>query len=319
MTRNTMIAVAAGVLGGMLLVAAWHGSFFGVLLGLVFSPLPLAMTAFGLGLAFLPIAVVAGVVTVTVVTGSVVLGAFYLVFDAAPLLILARIGVAADRAVAAGIPDPVLGGRTIAIPVVVLVIVAAALAATGLAMFPAGPDGIEAGMVARVGQLVKESGRLNELPETARAAFVSTLVRVMPGAAAWNWCFRALASAAVGQALLARDGFNRWPTPAYRTLAVPGWYVGVFWLAVVAGWLAPGDIGFVVANVAIVMSLPLILQGLAVVHCAAARFGYGRFALVGFYVVTLAIAGPALVLIVALGVMEHFSQLRRRMAVPNGG
>src|SRR6202007_1575262 len=106
MTRNTMVAAAAGALGGMLLVAAWHGSLFGVLLGLVFSPLPLAMTAFGLGLAFLPIAVVAGAVTVTVLTGSVVLGAFYLVFDAAPLVILARIGIAAEQAIAAGHPRP---------------------------------------------------------------------------------------------------------------------------------------------------------------------------------------------------------------------
>jgi hypothetical protein len=319
MTRNSLIAAAAGTLGGVLLVAAWHGSFFGVLLGLVFSPLPLAMTAFGLGLSALPVAVIAGAVVVMTLTGSVVLGAFYLAFDAAPIVILARIGITAEHAIAAGYAQPVLGGRTIAMPLIALTIVAAALAATGLAMFPAGPDGIEASMIARIDQLVKENGMLRDLPETARAAFVSTLVRVMPGAAAWNWCFRALASAVVGQALLARDGYNRWPTPAYRTLSVPGWYVGVFWLAVVAGWLAPGDMGFVVANVAIVMSLPLVLQGLAVVHCAAARFGYGRYALVVFYGVTLVVAGPALVLIVALGVMEHFSQLRRRMAEPNGG
>lgn len=319
MTRNSMIAAAAGALGGILLVAAWHGSFFGVVLGLVFSPLPLAMTAFGLGLAFLPLAVVAGAVAVTVLTGSLVLGAFYLVFDAMPLVILARIGIVAERATASGAAKVVLGGRTIAVPLVALVMAAAALTAVGLATFPAGPDGIEASLIARIDQLVNENGMLRDLPETARAALMSTLVRVMPGAAAWNWCFRALASAVVGQALLARDGFNRWPTPAYRTLAVPGWYVGVFWLAVVAGWLTPGDIGFVVANVAIVMSLPLVLQGLAVVHCAATRYGYGRFALVVFYGVTLVMAGPALVLIVALGVMEHFSQLRRRMAAPNGG
>ena len=68
------------------------------------------------------------------------------------------------------------------------------------------------------------------------------------------------------------------------------------------------------------MSLPLVLQGLAVVHCAAARFGFGRMALAAFYGVAFVTLGPALVLIVTLGVMEHFSQMRRRMAaVHNGG
>ena len=110
-----------------------------------------------------------------------------------------------------------------------LTIAAVGLMAAGLALFPAGPNGLEAGLIARIGQLVTESGVLHDLPEATRAALVKTTARLMPGAAAWNWSFRAIASAVVGQALLARDGFARWPTPAYRTLAVPGWYGRGFW------------------------------------------------------------------------------------------
>jgi len=319
MTRNSMIAAAAGALGGVLLVAAWKGSMLGVLLGLIFSSLPLAMVAFGLGLAALPVAVVAGAVTVMLLTGSFALGAFYLVFDALPIVILARMAYVADRQAQAGMPGQPISGQAVAIPIVALTILATVFVCGGLAMSPAGADGLEASLVARLGQVIETSGALRDLPEETRAATIKTLIRVLPGAVAWNWCLRALASAAVGQGLLARDGFNRWPTPAYRTIAVPGWYVGVFWLAVVAGWLAPGDIGFIIANAAVVMSLPLVLQGLAVVHCAAKRFGLGRLALVVFYLVALVVAGPALVLIVALGVMEHFSQMRRRMAAAQNG
>jgi len=160
---------------------------------------------------------------------------------------------------------------------------------------------------------------LRELPDAARATLVKTMAQVMPGAAAWNWSFRAIVSAVVGQALLARDGFARWPTPAYRTLAVPGWYVVGFWVVAVAALLAPGDVGYLAGNAAGVLSLPLVLQGLAVVHCAAARFGFGRVALAVFYGVALVMLGPALVLIVTLGVMEHFSQMRRRMAAAHNG
>ncbi|TAL02547.1 MAG: DUF2232 domain-containing protein [Rhodospirillaceae bacterium] len=321
MTRNSMIAAAAGALGGILLVAAWQGSVFGILLGLVFSSVPLMMTVFGFGITFLPVAVAGGAVAVTVLTGSFALTAFYLVFDGLPVAILARIGLAAERlAVAAPAGTiPRLGGLAIGLPVVWLVIAAVALMGTGFVMFPAGPNGLEAGLIERLDQLVTESGVLRDVPDTARAALVKTMARVMPGAAAWNWSFRAIASAVVGQALLARDRFARWPTPAYRTLAVPGWYVGGFWVATIAALLAPGDIGLIVANAAVVMSLPLVLQGLAVVHCAAARFGFGRMALAAFYGVSLVVAGPALVLIVTLGVMEHFSQMRRRMMAQNGG
>jgi len=322
MKRNSMIAAAAGALSGILLVAAWQGSVFGVVLGLVFSPLPLAMTALGFGLSYLPVAVVSGAMAVAVLTGSVALAAIYLVFDGLPVAILARAGLAAERVTRAVTPPeeaaPV-SGQAIGIPIVCLTIAAVALMATGLAMFPAGPDGLEAGLIARLDRLVTESGMLHDLPDAARATLVKTMVRVLPGAAAWNWSFRALMSVVVGQALLARDGFARWPTPAYRSLAVPGWYVGSFWVATIAAMVASGDTGFIIANAAMVMSLPLVLQGLAVVHCAAARFGLSRMALIAFYGVALVAAGPALVLIVALGMMEHFSQMRRRMAAHNGG
>jgi hypothetical protein len=321
MQRASLIAAAAGALGGVLLVAAWHGSFFGILLGMMFSPLPLMMTAFGLGLAYLPVAVVAGAVTVTVLTGSVALAVVYLVFDGLPTAILARIGLAAEKLAAAAPPGtmPQAAGRDIAQPVVVLSVVAVVLMAAALAMFPAGPDGLQAGMVARLDTMLDETGALRQMPEGARKTLVEAMVRVLPGAAVWNWILRALASAVVGQALLRREGLARWATPAYRTIAVPGWYVGIFWLAAFAAWLVPGDAGFVVANAAIVMSAPLALQGLAVVHHAVAAFGLGRIALVAFYGLSLVALGPALVLIVTLGVMEHFTQLRRRMGTARNG
>ena len=153
-----------------------------------------------------------------------------------------------------------------------------------------------------------------------RNTLIAAMARFLPGAAAWNWAFRAVLSAVLGQTLLARDGFARWPTPAYRTVAVPGWYIGVFWLAAFAGWLAPGDAGFIIANAAAILSLPLVLQGLAVVHVAIAQFGFGRMALVGFYGLALVAAGAAIALIVIVGVMEHFLQMRARLlARPRDG
>src|SRR5262249_51845585 len=121
MRREALIAVAAGALGAMLLVAAWRGSVFGVLLGLMFSTMPLAMTALGLGLPYLPLGVMSGLVTVTVLTDSVVLAILYVVVDAAPVAILTRVGPALDRAAE---PDK---GRVLGIATAMLAIAAVAL------------------------------------------------------------------------------------------------------------------------------------------------------------------------------------------------
>ena len=312
MRRELLIAVAAGALGAMLLVAAWRSSVFGVLLGLMFSPIPLAMTALGLGLPYLSLAALSGMITVVVLTDSIALAALYALVDVAPTAILARMGPAIAK-----VPEPDKG-RLLGVAVATLVIAAVLLMVTVLANVPPGTEGIEATLRGRLQQLVAEVGAARggmDAPET----MVAAMARILPGAAAWNWAFRALVSVVLAQALLARDGFARWPTPAYRTIAVPGWYLGVFWVAGVAGWLASGDAGFVATNVAICLSLPLLLQGLAVVHVAMAAFGLGRGALVAFYGFALVAAGAAFALIVVVGVMEHFLQMRNRTMRPRDG
>jgi hypothetical protein len=236
----------------------------------------------------------------------------YLAVDAAPVAILTRIGLVAERARLEGSTQP-LNGVVLGLAVTVLSIAAVALMGVGLATFPAGPEGLEAALRTRLTEAMAQVPAVQGGSEQARTALIEGLARILPGAAAWNWAFRALVSAVIAQRLLARDGFARWPTPAYRTFAVPGWYVGIFWAAAMAAWLMPGDMGFVATNAVAAMSLPLVLQGLAVVHVAVAAFGYGRMALIAFYGVALVAAGAAIALIVMLGVLEHFFQMRAKL------
>jgi hypothetical protein len=314
MRRDVVLAVAAGVLGALLLVAAWHGSVLGVALGLLFSPLPLAMATLGLGLYVLPVAVVAGAATVMVLTGSAAGAAIYLLVDVVPVALLTRIGLEAEhRAVA---------GRDLGLAIVTLALVALALMMVGLALFPAGPDGIEAALRTWLQQQFTQAGAFRGVPEArgvTPAVMIDALASALPGAAAWNWSCRALVSTAIGQWLLARDGFARWPTPAYRTIAVPGWYIGVFLAVVVAASLLPATAGFLAATSAAVLSLPLVLQGLAVVHCAAAKLAFGRLALVVFYMMALIAIGASPLLVAVLGIVEHFVKLRARIAAAQDG
>jgi uncharacterized protein YybS (DUF2232 family) len=234
------------------------------------------------------------------------------VVDAVPVAILTRVFAAAEPR-GRDVAPAVVGGLVLGFAAVALAFTAVMLMAVGLTTLPAGPEGLEAILRNRLHELVAEVQAAGGAGNLAPDAAVAAVARILPGAAAWNWAFRALISAVIAQSLLARDGFARWPTPAYRTLAVPGWYIGVFWAAALAGWLAPGDAGYIAANAAIVLSLPLVLQGLAVVHVAIAQFGLGRMALIVFYGVALVALGAAFALIVILGVMEHFLQLRARL------
>jgi len=149
-TRTSAIAVVAGALGAALLIAALRQSFLGILLGAMLSPLPLAMTAFGLGGAFLPVAVVGGAVTVMVLSGSAALAVVYLVVDAAPAVVLSRLGLAAAKA------DPNTGasGQALARMVCGLALGAVVVVVGGLFLLPIGPDGIEAAVRARLDEVL---------------------------------------------------------------------------------------------------------------------------------------------------------------------
>jgi hypothetical protein len=320
-TRTSTIAVVAGALGALLLVAALRQSVLGVIFGAMLSPLPLAMVAFSLGAAYLPLAVVAGAITVAVMyQGAFTLAILYLAVDAAPVAVLSRLGLAAALA---GPGSPVAGaavGRTICL----LVLAAVGALIAGLAMMSAGPDGIEATLRARLDEVLAMAPAAGPGPggidlTATRTEMVRALAGLLPGVAAWDWCLRAILSAALAQMMLKRMNLATWPTPAYREFEVPKWFVTAFAVTVIAAVVLKNDAGFIAGNAAAVMSLPLVLQGLAVVHSAAAGLKQRLIWLTVFYVLALVMTSVSAVLLVGLGVMDHFMQIRARYLAPRTG
>jgi uncharacterized protein YybS (DUF2232 family) len=68
-----------------------------------------------------------------------------------------------------------------------------------------------------------------------------------------------------------------------------------------------------------VMCLPLLLQGLAVVHCGLGRLGNAGMLLVGFYILALLTSALSFTMLVVLGLVDHFLKLRERMTAPPQG
>ena len=319
MTRPSTLAVGAGALGAALLVAFFKGSLLGVLFGAMLSPLPLAMVALGLGPMFLPLAVVSGAVTVTVLTGSFLLAAIYLVVDAAPVAVIARYARASNIGAA---PSGETIGKTVAIMTVGAVILMAA-GLFGMSSDAATAGGIEALMRARLNEMLAAAPAAANTGgvdlAAARAELVRKLAGFLPGAAAWNWSLRVLVSAALGQLMLKRMGLALVTTPAYRRFAVPTWSLLLFAGAAGVALALKGDAGFIAGNAAVALCLVPVFQGLAVVHSLAGRLGYPRLALAGFYVFALRFSAVFLIVLITVGVVEHFFKLRSRFADPQSG
>ena len=314
MNRVALLAVAAGVFGGTLLVAAIKGSILGVAFGVMFSALPLAMAVLALGPAALPVAVMGGAVTVTILTGSFVGPVVYFLNDVLPIAVLMRWAQTTQG-------NERVGGSALGISLTCLGLAAVALMVFVLAMMPLGPDGLEAtlktGVEKALAEVVKANGGAPQVVDAA--ATLQASAAVLPGAAGWNWCLRAIVSAALAQAMLSRLGHALQPAPAYRHMAVPSWFIAVFWAIGAVAWFAPGDAGFVARNAAAVLCLPLLLQGLTVVHSGIGRMEKASFWLVGFYVMALLTAALSFVVLVSLGVVDHFLKLRERMTAPPQG
>ena len=145
----------------------------------------------------------------------------------------------------------------------------------------------------------------------ARTEMVRSMAGLLPGIAAWDWCLRAILSAGLGQMMLMKMNLAMWPTPAYRGFEAPQWFLALFGATALAAAVLKDDAGFIAGNAAAILSLPLVLQGLAVVHCTAARLKYRSAWLAGFYVLALVTAGISSVMLVSLGVVDNFLQMTR--------
>lgn len=306
--RSTAVAAAAGALGGALLVAATQSSITGLAFGNLLSPMPLAMVALSLGPAYLPVAIMGGALTASLLSGTFALAAVYLLADAAPIVALLRLArrPPGDKAVI---------GQSVA----ALAVAGMGLMVLALAAIPTNAEGVEAAIKAQLDARLSAAAQAGMIDAQQATDMVAAVAALIPGAAAADWCLRCIVSATLAQAVLVRIGEAQSATPAYRMTVLPSWYIAVFWATAATAWAAIGDVKYVAMNGAAVLCLPLLMQGLAVVHSGIARMDQGRAALVVFYVTAILTSGLSFMMLVTLGVVEHFLKLRVRMATPQQG
>jgi len=299
MTRDLVFAAAGGVLSALLCLSL-----------LLAAPLPLFMVGLGLGLSQTVVAGAAAVGTSLLVASlpSAMFCAVVLVLPALALVrqtLLARPGPYGDLE---WYPAGYLAVWVSGIGAV-LVILAIAL----IAGYPQGAEGwVRDNLAAAIRQLGFFDG------EDQVATMVDLLAPMAPGLAVAMWQITLVASGALAQRLMALMGRNLRPQLDLAMFRLPRWMLYAVAATLALALAGSGTYGYLGRNLMIVVLIPFFLTGVAVVHVISRGWPQRPVLLAVFYAALLMFGWPMSIVLMMLGVVEHWINMRLRMAGPGG-
>lgn len=287
-----LAGLAAGCAAGFAAIWAFRGLPVG--LGLFWlSPLPVLLAGLGFGGFAAGLSVVVAGLALLLLLPGIAPALVWLAAYGLPALLLVGLGL---KRAADGSLQPELSR-----PLVALGLWPAAL--TLLAALLAGPDGgLEAALRDTVTRGLARMGA--ELP----APVIEQIIRLKAVALALWLAVGLVANAAAAQGWLLRQGLALAPAPRWRGARLPAWYPALPALAGLAWMLADPRAELLPLSLCLVLSVPLVLQGLAAMHTRLAGLPARRPLLILLYVLILVFSLPGAVILVALGLLEQFGR-----------
>lgn len=304
MGRAGAITALAGAASGVLFLSLVMGSHAAPFVA-YFVQLPLFFCGFAFGLASVAFASV-GATVVTLVLGGALAGAGFVLIEVAPTVLVVRQAMLwreRDGAV-----EWYPAGRILA----ELALLTGVLVLLGLLWLGSGEGGVGGAFERFAEALSAEIGTATAAAElhvlTVRWA------RWVPGIIAMSWMLMTILNAVLAQLLARRAGWAKRPMPDIAALEVPRYCAYVLGLALVAILVADGFLGYVAAAAVLVFAVPVLFQGLAVVHTLSRLHAPNRVPLILFYVLLTVFSWPLVPLVVLLGLVDVWAGLRRRLA-----
>ncbi len=272
-----------------------------------FVQLPLLFIGLSLGFAAASLAGL-GSLGIVILFGGSIAALVFLVVQVAPSLLAVRQALL-NRTTGPGeaewYPPGLILGHLVVYAAVVMV---AALLWVRLAT-----GSIEAAFLVAIDHVLSQMGA-GSTQTVAVAQQIADHAAVVPGVVAVSWVLMTVVNAAIAQFLALRGGQARRPGFALARLWLPGWCGPALAAATLAALVAGGDLAFFAQGLAVLLAVPYLLQGLAVVHAAVERLPAKGLALAGFYLVLLLFSWPLVVGVVLLGLLEDWAHFRRRLA-----
>jgi hypothetical protein len=301
MPQVIALAVLAGLVSSGLFLALSTG-LPGMVLFAYFVQLPLLLAGLSLGLAASGLAAVAAILVCGLIAGVVAATMFTLV-QAIPAVMVVRQALLSRQE----------AGRVEWYPPGLVLAQLTAFAVLGITVafvvLLGHPGGLAGVLAAFLGSALDGLGAteiaVSAGPELERWMFL------FPGLMAASWLVMVALNAVLAQALAVRLGVNRRPTPNLSALELPGWLWPAIGLAALLALLGDDGLGFLGRALLIVLTIPYVFLGLAVVHAFARRVTHRRLALGLFYGAMMLLGWPILAVLL-LGFVEDWAHVRQR-------
>lgn len=300
MSKTVALAIAAGIAGA----AFW--------LSLPFSaPLPLFLVGFGLGVPAILAAGAALLVSVALVGGPLA------ALNAGSALVLPVVVLVRQALLARPQDDGSLEWYPTGSLVVWLTGLGAGLVILGVIVAGArSPDGAEAWVREVLEYAIRELGLI---AGDAQLGFVvDILAPVAPGVAVATWLVLLVLNGAAAQAFLVRSGKNLRPRADLAMFRLPGWMPVPLAILGITSLVVGGDLGFAARNLMLVGLVPYFLMGVAVVHVVSRAWPGRTIILLLFYTFLFFFGWPMSLLLMMLGLAEHWLNWRARRNGPPG-
>ncbi|AUG53331.1 DUF2232 domain-containing protein [Thalassospira marina] len=298
-SRDTLMSIGAGLGSALLFLLVLTGSPLALLLS-YFGHLPLFVIGLWRGPKSLLVSALAACAALLLLGGPMPFTVF-LVVIAGPATMLTRVALImrADDSGKPGFIQPgiILAAMALAVAVVVTIVLAT-IAAEGLEIQE---------VIAHFFSTMYSSMGVPLTPEIQQV--IAIFQAYFPAIAALSWYLMVLVNAMIAQAILVRAGQNLRPTPSLASLELPGWSLFAFALAGASIAFGDGNLAYIARNVAVVLAVPFLFQGLALIHGQAARWPQKRLILTVFYIVAV-LSSWSFIAICGLGIVEHLIRLR---------
>ncbi len=140
---------------------------------------------------------------------------------------------------------------------------------------------------------------------------IPEIAKILPALLGWTWMFVTVIGLVCAQVILQKRNWNMREPFALMNIHPPHWLVYALAATGLVGGFAPEPFDYIGKNAAIILSLPLLFVGLAVVHAWAARLRHGALALTVFYIV-ISVAFWFVPLVALLGAVDQWFHFRER-------
>jgi hypothetical protein len=299
-------AVVLGAISGALYLAAFVLPGGVVLASLTQAPLFIAGLTLGLPAALAASATSALVVSApTGPIGALLHG----LVNAVPVLVLVQRALLSRRAADGSLEWYPPG-------LIVSWLTGLGLAALGalLLLLASAEGGIAGAMQRQIEALLPIFGPNQE----AMRPLFEAIAPVMPGLIVSAWMAVTMANGALAEAIALRAGRAARPAPDIAQTELPKALAAGLVAAAALALLGPGTLGAIGANATLVLTVPFLVLGFAVVHAATKGIRARRLLLGGLYAVTAILTWPVIV-IVALGLIDQGFGIKRRFAATRPG